>query len=129
MTERLTRILHADDESDIRAVSHLALETIGGFTVALCSSGAEALDRAPSFLPQLFLLDVVMPGMSGPDTLQALRKLPQFAATPAIFLTSNVQPDEMAHYRNIGALEVIPKPLDPLTLSARILEIWDKHHA
>jgi len=128
MADTLKRILYVEDEPDIQTVARLALETLGGFTVAICSSGSEALKRAPDFQPQLVLLDVMMPGMDGPTTLEMLRALPQFACTPAIFMTAKVQPSEVAHYLELGAVDVIPKPFDPMTLSSQVLAIWERCH-
>lgn len=124
----LQKLLYVEDEADIRAVAQLALEAVGGFTVALCSSGEEALRRAPEFQPDLILLDVMMPGMDGPTTLQALRAVPALAAIPAVFMTAKVQPAEIAHFRSLGALDVIAKPFDPMTLSATVRQIWSRRH-
>jgi len=128
MADQLTRILYVEDEPDIQTVARLALETLGGFTVAICSSGNEALERAPEFQPQLILLDVMMPEMDGPTTLRKLRGQPQFASTPVIFMTAKVQPGEVAGYKEIGAVDVIPKPFDPMTLSAQVRAIWGRCH-
>ena len=128
MADKLTRILYVEDEPDIQMVARLALEALGGFTVEICSSGDEALQRAPGFQPQLILLDVMMPGMNGPSTLGKLRELPQFAATPVVFMTAKVQPDEVAGYKEIGAVDVIPKPFDPMTLSNQVRAIWERCH-
>ena len=127
-TNPLIRILYVEDEPDIQIVARLALETLGGFTVAVCGSGPEALSRAPDFLPQLILLDVMMPIMDGPGTLKLLRALPAFAATPVIFMTAKVQPSEVAHYLALGAVAVIPKPFDPMTLSGQVQAIWAQCH-
>ncbi|OGS76380.1 MAG: hypothetical protein A2Z94_05980 [Gallionellales bacterium GWA2_55_18] len=128
MADKLTRILYVEDEPDIQMVARLALEALGGFTVEICSSGDEALQRAPGFQPQLILLDVMMPGMNGPSTLGKLRELPQFAATPVVFMTAKVQPDEVAGYKELGAVDVIPKPFDPMTLSSKVQDIWERCH-
>ncbi len=128
MVDQLTRILYVEDEPDIQMVARLALETLGGFTVAICSSGNEALERAPEFQPQLILLDVMMPEMDGPTTLGKLRGLSQFASTPVIFMTAKVQPGEVAGYKEIGAVDVIPKPFDPMTLSSQVQAIWARCH-
>lgn len=128
MADNLTRILYVEDEPDIQMVARLALEVLGGFTVEICSSGDEALQRAPGFKPQLFLLDVMMPGMDGPSTLTMLRALPQFACTPVIFMTAKVQPGEVAGYRKLGAVDIIPKPFDPMTLASRVQDIWERSH-
>lgn len=126
--DKLIRILYVEDEPDIQTVARLALETLGGFTVAICGSGQEALDRAPDFQPQLILLDVMMPSMDGPTALGRLRALPQFADTPAIFMTAKVQPAEIAHYLQLGAVDVIPKPFDPMILSRQVQTIWERCH-
>lgn len=127
MTEPLTKILHVEDEMDIQEIVKLALETIGGFTVATCSSGQEALEKAAAFNPDLFLLDVMMPGMDGPETLIALRKEPMFGSTPVIFMTAKVMEDEILRFKEIGALDVISKPFDPMTLADQIRAVWDTH--
>lgn len=124
----LKRILYVEDEPDIQAVAKLALEMVGGFTLEVCGSGREALEKAPGFAPQLILLDVMMPGMDGPETLKALRGVADFAATPVIFMTAKVQSSEVAHYKELGAIDVIPKPFDPMTLSATIESIWKSCH-
>src|SRR5258705_9071070 len=84
---------------------------------------------APDFAPDLILLDVMMPGMDGLMTLQALRELPATAATPVMFITAKVQPQEIAQYRELGALDVIPKPFDPMTLAATISAAWEHRQA
>lgn len=124
----LSRILYVEDEPDIQAVAKLALEAIGGFTVEICSSGQEALDRAPAWAPQLILLDVMMPGMDGPTTMKKLRELPGLDATPVIFMTAKVQPQEVLEYKAMGALDVIPKPFDPMLLAATVSGIWGREY-
>ncbi len=125
----LQRILFVEDEADIQAVAQVALEAVGGFTVAICSSGEEALQTAEAFAPQLILSDVMMPGMDGPATLAALRRLPGMADTPAIFMTAKVLPHEVQQLRASGAIEVIAKPFDPMSLAQQIKDIWRRHHA
>ena len=122
----LKRILYVEDEPDIQAIAKLALEAIGGFEVMVCSSGKEALENVIAFSPDLILLDVMMPGMDGPATLQAMRDLPELSQTPAIFMTAKVQPQEVAGYKILGALDVIPKPFDPMTLAENVRKIWDR---
>ncbi|MDX2271144.1 MAG: response regulator [Cyanobacteriota bacterium] len=125
----LNRILLVEDDPDIQAVAKLALEAVGGFTVNICSSGREALQMAPQFSPDLILLDVMMPGMDGPSTLKALRELATFPTVPVIFMTAKVQTHEVEGYKQLGAMDVISKPFDPMTLSSQINDIWLRHHA
>lgn len=127
-TKTLQRILYVEDEPDIQAVARIALEAVGGFQLLVCSSGQEALAAASAFAPDLILLDVMMPNMDGPSTLVALRALPEFKTTPIVFMTAKVQTSEVARYRQIGALDVIAKPFDPMTLSDTVNNIWVAHH-
>ena len=117
------KILYVEDEPDIQAIAKVALETIGGFTVRICSSGREALETIEKFNPDCILLDVMMPGMDGPTTLKALRQLPGFATTPAIFMTAKGQP--VAEYKALGALDMISKPFNPMTLAATLRQILE----
>ncbi len=121
---RLERILLIEDDADIQAVGQLALEAVGGFTVQVCGSGQEALERVSTFAPDLILLDVMMPGMDGPTTLMALRAQMSDATPPVVFITAKVQAHEIVYYKQLGALDVISKPFDPMTLSEAICEIW-----
>jgi len=125
---KLERILYVEDEPDIQAVAKLALEMVGGFQVMICSSGQDALDKVEDFAPDLILLDVMMPGMDGPTTLQRLRADTVTAVIPVIFLTAKVQPTEVAQFQAMGALDVIPKPFDPMNLATRVRQIWEQSH-
>jgi len=125
MSPPLSRILYVEDQPDIRLVAKMALEAVGGFTVIACASGQEALNSAPTAMADLLLLDVMMPGMDGPSTLKALRELPATAHAPVIFMTAKVQAAEVAQYLGLGALQVIPKPFDPMELSEQIRRIWE----
>ncbi len=123
----LRRILFVEDDPDIQVVATMALESLGGFTVLACDSGAEALSRFGEFAPELVLLDVMMPGMDGPATLAALRRLPS-GGVPVVFMTARVQAHEIADYRRMGAVDVIAKPFDPMTLAATVQAIWRSLH-
>lgn len=125
----LTRVLYVEDEPDIQAVARIALQSVGGLTVKICASGEEALREVKAFAPDLILLDVMMPGMDGPSTLAALRKLPEIQHVPVAFMTAKVQPNEVAHYKSLGALDVVPKPFNPMTLADQLRAIWKRHHA
>jgi CheY-like chemotaxis protein len=127
-SDTLQRILYVEDEPDIQAVARIALETVGGFTVQICSSGEEALQAAVEFAPDLLLLDVMMPGMDGPTTLQELRNLPDLKNTPAVFMTAKVQPQEIEQFKSYGALDVIAKPFDPMALSSQITAVWQQRN-
>lgn len=125
----LNKILYAEDEPDIRAVAQLSLETVGGFELKLCESGEDALEEVAAFGPDLILLDVMMPRMDGPTTLTHLRDMPEFADTPIVFFTAKAMPGEIERFKELGALDVISKPFDPMKLPDQVREIWDRRNA
>ena len=124
MSDKNPKVLYVEDEPDIRAVALLALEDVGGFEVCPCSSGSEAVARADAFAPDVILLDVMMPGMDGPTTMSKLRALAVTKSTPVVFMTAKVQPHEAAQYRALGAVGVIAKPFDPMTLAEQVRALW-----
>jgi two-component system OmpR family response regulator len=122
----LSRILHVEDDRSIQAVAKVALEAVGGFQVLSCASGQEALDKVLAFDPHFILLDVMMPGMDGPQTLLQLRELVDIQRVPVAFMTAKVQPAEIEHYLSLGARDVITKPFDPMQLANQVREIWTR---
>jgi CheY-like chemotaxis protein len=114
------RILHVDDEPDIREVAELSLGLDPDFMVQSCGSGKEALAAAARWQPDFILLDVMMPVMDGPETLVQLRKNATTAGIPVIFMTARAQAREVDHFRSLGAVGVIAKPFDPMTLAAAV---------
>lgn len=117
------RILVVDDvTANVRLLE--ARLTAEYFDVLTAGNGPEALAIAGAGKCDIILLDVMMPGMDGPETLACLRDLPATADTPVIFMTAKAQRHETAQYLSLGAIGVIPKPFDPLELSETIQEIW-----
>jgi two-component system, OmpR family, response regulator len=129
MATHLKRITYVEDEPDIRSVAEFALTELGGFSLDVCGSGPEALARTPDFHPDLIVLDVMMPGMDGIETYNRLHAIPGLAETPVVFMTAKAMTHETDRYRAFGAADVISKPFDPLSLSARLQEIWQQAHA
>ena len=121
----LQRVMLADDEPDIVEISRIALETVGGYEVAVCASGGELLQRAPEFNPDLIIVDVLMPDLGGHEVFEQLRGLPEFAETPIVFLTGLIHEDELDVLRSYGAADIILKPFDPMTLAHRVAGIWE----
>jgi CheY-like chemotaxis protein len=115
-----TRILHVDDEPDIREIVELSLGLDPKFTTRNCGSGVQALAVAAEWQPDIILLDVMMPVMDGPATLLQLRDNARTADIPVIFMTARAQPREVDRFRSLGAVGVIPKPFDPMTLAASV---------
>lgn len=120
------RVLYVEDEPDIRAIAKAAMESIGGFEVKDCGSGPEALAVAAEFNPEIIVVDVMMPGMTGPETMASLREIAGLASKPFVFMTAKVQQDEVAQYLELGAVGVIPKPFDVMTVSSDIRAYWQR---
>ena len=114
------RVLHVDDEPDIREIVELSLGLDPDLSVRSCASGSEALAATSDWPPDLILLDVMMPGMDGPATLARLRGASRTADIPVVFMTARAQARELEHFRSLGAIGVIAKPFDPLTLAGMV---------
>lgn len=114
------RILHVDDENDIREVVALSLNLDPQFTTRSCASGEQAIVEAAAWSPDLILCDVVMPDMDGPATLARLRENPRTAKTPVVFMTACQQARELERLKSLGATGVIAKPFDPTTLAGDV---------
>jgi CheY-like chemotaxis protein len=114
------RVLHIDDEPDIREIVAASLGLEPEFAVRGCGSGADGIAAAAEWRPDLILLDIMMPVMDGPTTLGHLRENPQTAGIPVVFLTARVQTRELEHFKSLGAVGVITKPFDPMTLAASV---------
>jgi len=126
MMAKLKKILYVEDEPDIQMIARVALENVGGFELLVCSSGKEAVEKAAGFNPDLFLLDVMMPGMDGPTTLLELRKIPELTKIPVMFMTAKVQPQEVEFLKSLNVADVIAKPFDPMELANTIHDSWSK---
>lgn len=115
------KILYVEDDPDIRMVAEMALED--EFEIYECESGKIALETAAGIIPDLLLLDVMMPEMDGPTTLGKLRELEGYANIPVIFMTAKVQSQEVESYLALGAVGIISKPFDPMALGEKIREL------
>ena len=121
----LQQILYVDDEPDIREIVQMALGLVPTLTVTVAESGMRALQSMLTHKPDLVLLDVMMPNMDGPTTLQQMRASPQLQAIPVIFMTAKAMPQEVARFRALGAAAVIAKPFDPMLLAEHVFAIWE----
>ncbi len=126
--KELKHILCIDDEEDILSVAKMCLELTGGYKVTCQSNVKTALAKLGEIGPDLVLIDVMMPKMSGTAALEEIRKSKEFENLPVVFLTARVQAAEMASYKAKGATGVIVKPFDPMTLAKQIETIWKESH-
>jgi two-component system, OmpR family, response regulator len=116
--------MYVDDEPDIREIVELSLGLSGEFKVSSCESGLKAFDVLATALPDLILLDVMMPGLDGPATLERIREQERTRNVPVIFMTAKALPQEIERFMKLGAIGVISKPFDPMKLAQRVKEIW-----
>jgi CheY-like chemotaxis protein len=123
--ETLKTVLYVDDEPDIREVVELSLGLVGGLTVHTCDSGERALEILPTLKPDLILLDVMMPRLDGPSTLQRLRADPELNRIPVVFMTAKAMPQEVERFKQLGAVAVIANPFDPMRLGEQVISIWE----
>lgn len=121
-------ILLVDDDDDTRTIGRMALARIGDIDVRCAADGAQAIEMALASPPDIVLLDVMMPGMSGPETLAAFREHHTLHAVPVIFVTATVSPDELSSYEAQGAAGVICKPYDVMRLASEVVRLSEAWH-
>jgi CheY-like chemotaxis protein len=121
---QLRTVLYVDDEPDIRQIVQMSLGLEPQLTVHTGESGEQGIALARELQPDLVMLDVMMPGLDGPGTLQRMRSDPRLAAIPVVFMTAKAMPEEVARFRELGAAGVIAKPFDPMRLARQVLTLW-----
>lgn len=125
----LTKVLHVDDEEDVRRIVELALGQIGGLDLCICSNGEEVLAEAAQFKPDLFLIDSMMPDMSGEETVRRLRDFAEFDDTPVVFLTAVGHREAHRQLETLNPAAILLKPFDPITLHEQLEAIWQDSNA
>jgi DNA-binding response OmpR family regulator len=121
----MAKILIAEDERDIRDLIEFTLK-YAGHEVVKASNGVEAVELAPNEKPDLILLDVRMPRMTGYEACRALKDIDGVKDIPVVFLSAKGQPSEMDTGLDAGAYDYILKPFAPDQLTTRISEILVK---
>lgn len=127
--KRLQRVLHVEDVPSIQVVTRIALEKLGGYEVLSCASGQAALAEVQAFAPDLILLDMMLPQMTGLELLAQLSALIDLGKTPVVLLTG--QSDEAAdpeELRRLGVRKLLHKPFNPLLLAAQLEDVWNAEH-
>lgn len=122
MSETLS-VLYVEDEPDIREVVALALSLDPAMRLTLADSGPDALNKAAVQAFDVILMDMMMPGMDGAETLRQLANRLGERLPPVIFVTARAQSREVESFRAQGALDVIIKPFDAMTLAAEVRAI------
>ncbi len=115
----MTTIVVADDDPDVRDLVQFKLEQ-AGLDVVGVGDGPAALEACEQHVPDLVLLDVMMPGMSGLDVCRSLRRRTELAAVPVIMLTARAQESDIAQGFEAGADDYVVKPFSPRELNSRV---------
>ncbi len=116
---KIVKILLADDEPDMTRIIGKSLE-ISGYEVIIANDGAECISKAQCELPDVILLDNVMPNMDGPTVLEKLRSSQRTEDIPVIIVTALADEDSIAKALKGGADSYVVKPFDYEMLLARI---------
>lgn len=116
----ISSVLLVDDDDDLRLIGKMALADVGGWQTWLASSGPEAIALAKTHVPDVVLLDMMMPDMDGQAVFEQLRSDDATSDIPVIFMTARVAEHEVTEYLNLGAAGVIGKPFDPLSLADQV---------
>ncbi|MBX9692875.1 MAG: response regulator [Cyanobacteria bacterium] len=119
------RVLIIDDEEDTREIAKMSLEILGGLNVIEAVNGKVGIDIASREKPDVILLDMMMPIMDGPATLEALRQSEHTKDIPVIFLTAKAMTSEIEKLKRMGARGVLTKPFDPTTLASQMKAILE----
>ena len=124
------RILVVDDDPKITRLVRLSLELTGEYEVREEICADHALAAALEFLPDLIVLDVLMPGVDGGQLASQLQESPRFREVPIIFLTAAVTREEVSsHGGYVGGLPFLAKPVDFPELIACLHKHLEKHAA
>ena len=120
---RTPKVLVVDDDDVIREVAEVALQVVGGWEVISAGSGSEAQRLARQEHPDVVLLDIMMPGMDGPRTAEALHEDAATSAIPIVYLTAKLADPETMSFPEPNLVGVIAKPFDPMTLATQIAKL------
>lgn len=123
MTE-LRRIMHIEDDPDIREITRMSLELIGDFDVIQFEGGDIALENLPDETPDMILLDVTMPVLDGVATLARLREIERYRNVAVLYVTANTDRSYRERLKDHGAVDVITKPFEPMKLPDQLRKIW-----
>lgn len=118
----MARILVAEDERDIRELINFTL-TFAGHTLTLAPNGEDALKLAQEVIPDLIMMDVRMPKMTGYEACREMKKIDSISSIPVVFLSAKGQDDEVQTGLDAGAIRYILKPFSPEELTQQVNEI------
>ncbi|TVP73858.1 MAG: response regulator [Nitriliruptor sp.] len=118
--QRRVRVLHVDDDPEVLLLVQLIFDGEPDLELVSCSSADEARFAATSVTPDLFLIDVMMPGTDGPTLLEELRSRREFVHVPALFVTAKAHPSDLEALARTSAAGVVRKPFEAPTLMSQV---------
>lgn len=121
----LNTFLYVDDDENLRSLVEISLEVIGSYTVTLARSGTEALEILKYFSPDMILLDLIMPNMSGMEVLKEIKMKKLFKKTPIILMSGQSELEPLELSKELTIIGIINKPFDPIQLSEQVQKLWN----
>ena len=122
---QISKILVVDDDPDIVEILRYNL-SLGGYDVKSAINGKEAIKKAKIFIPEIILLDVMMPEMDGIETCTILKEIPSLSNTRIIFLSARNEDYTQLSAFDAGADDYISKPVKPKILLKKIASIFKR---
>ena len=122
----LERICYVEDDEDIQRIVRMSLERIGKMTVEVVGDPTKAIDAIKAFKPDMVMLDWMMPAMDGPTLFRHMRKNPDTAGLPVVFITAKAAQRDLDELTSLGAAGTISKPFSPKDLPDQLRAIWSK---
>ncbi|HEX7055285.1 MAG TPA: response regulator [Burkholderiales bacterium] len=127
MPERpLEKICYVEDDEDIQRIVRMSLERVGKMQVEIVTDPLAAIGVMAAFKPDLVMLDWMMPGMDGPTLYREMKKHPEVAALPVVFITAKAAQRDLDELKTLGAAGTISKPFSPKDLPDQLRAIWKK---
>jgi CheY-like chemotaxis protein len=123
----LNTLLYIDDDENLRVLVKMSLEVIGRYTLKLSASGTEALEILEDFSPDMILLDLIMPNMSGMEVLKKIKMKKAFKKTPIILMTGQSELEPLKLSKELAIIGIINKPFDAIQLSEQVQKLWNEH--
>lgn len=122
----LERICYVEDDEDIQRIVRVSLERVGKMTVEIVTDPRAAIGVMTAFNPDLVMLDWMMPGMDGPTLYREMKKRPEVAHLPVVFITAKAAQRDLDELKSLGAAGTISKPFSPKDLPEQLRAIWSK---
>ena len=120
----LEKICYVEDDEDIQRIVRMSLERVGKMTVEIVTDPHAAIAAMTAFKPDLVMLDWMMPGMDGPTLYREMKKRPEVAGLPVVFITAKAAQRDLDELKTLGAAGTISKPFSPKDLPEQLRAIW-----